>query len=164
MTLIFIVFEPNESFPSPVLCWCLNTLIFLLTRPFVEIPSVVSWIPIPMNIASGDQNLSFPSKNDLSVWQCIIRPKFIWIGRLLHFPTEIGKFSQILLDVSDNFSFCQNLHQIDCEISSCKIKSEDGVLKWESITGDDYNSPFPYSMIKLVVLVVQQWIVVEWRW
>ena len=86
MTLIFIVCESTESFPSPFLCWCLNTLMFLRTRLFC-------WNPFCCLINSNEFNEQciwrhkslISIKNELSICQCIICLKFTWIGRLLNF-------------------------------------------------------------------------------
>ena len=59
------------------------------------------------------------TKNDLSIWQCIICLKFTWIGKLLNFSFKsserwgsllhllvevLGDVEELLLDVSDNLS------------------------------------------------------------
>ena len=57
---------------------------------------------------------------------------------IIHF-----NMTRFILVVSDNLSFCQDLNQSVCEISSCKIKSEDGVWKWESIIDNNNETAYP---------------------
>ena len=60
------------------------------------------------------------------------------------FYIEFGwKMRYFLLDLSDNVSFCQNHHEVICEICSCKIESENGMWKWESIIDNNNETAYP---------------------
>jgi len=87
--------------------------------------------------------------DDLSIWQFIALLEGRGGGSSLHFLFEVkGNVGELLLDISDNFSFSsggegvssfsQDLHHVIGEISAGKIESENGMGKCIALV--DWNS------------------------